>query len=164
MNAPDSLTSDQKVRPILFSAPMVRALLAGTKTQTRREVKRCGLWESTGGDGMRPMPEACPYGKAGDALWVRETWAQRGQMQAAIYKADEERSLGAYGAVRWTPSIHMPRWASRIMLYITGIRVEHLQSITLIDAKAEGVSYEKGYTDPRDAYRVLWESINGRGS
>lgn len=71
--------------------------------------------------------------------------------------------LGHFGD-KWKPSIHMPRWASRIQLEITNVGVEHLQRITYSDAVAEGVIYEKGYTDPRHAYKWLWESINGEGS
>lgn len=79
-------------RPILFSAPMICAILDGRKSQTRRVVTRCGLWESTGGEGLRPMPEACPYGKPGDRLWVKETWADVNYEGAPgiAYRADDD--------------------------------------------------------------------------
>jgi hypothetical protein len=149
-------------RPILFSGPMVRALLAGTKTQTRRIVKPQPEWIESSGRWRWPIPKskvvACdavvtasrewweylrpeqyPYGAPGDRLWVRETWAQRGEMRSAIYRADAALAIGAYGCVRWRPSIFMPRWASRITLDVTAIRVERLQAITPDDAKAEGI-------------------------
>ena len=181
-----------KERPILFSAPMVRAILSGRKTQTRREVKRCGLLESTGGQGMRPIPIACPHGRPGDRLWVRETWqyapvkycdcpqgseAQpcddwiegigcRSNRTEVIYREDEAT------AAKWRSPIHMPRWASRITLEITDIRVERVQDISEADAMAEGVEFGN-ITDPltgeidrdaTEAFEVLWESIHGSGS
>ena len=181
-----------KERPILFSASMVRAILSGRKTQTRREVKRCGLLESTGGQGMRPIPIACPHGRPGDRLWVRETWqyapvkycdcpqgseAQpcddwiegigcRSNRTEVIYREDEAT------AAKWRSPIHMPRWASRITLEITDIRVERVQDISEADAMAEGVEFGN-ITDPltgeidrdaTEAFEVLWESIHGSGS
>lgn len=200
-------------KPILFSAPMVRALLAGTKTQTRRIVKRqpgpsCLIEE--GFDGESPFvysalygdgpghevheartPCVCPYGQPGDQLWVRETFAivprtayraSEGVQQtlrpdddhdAAIYRKGWTRSNGGF---RWRPSIHMPRWASRITLEITAVRVERLQDISREDALAEGIVIQPdgGYgladtshyhaTDPRQSYFSLWETINGPGS
>lgn len=84
------------------------------------------------------------------------------------YQDNFEEGFNTYGlghfSGKWKPSIHMPRWASRIQLEITNVGVEHLQSITYSDAIAEGVIYEKGYTDPRHAYKFLWETINGEGS
>lgn len=175
-----------KERPILFSSSMVRAILDGSKTQTRRVVKqdREGLLD------CEPHPAwdafwqcvACPYGKPGDRLWVRETFAivprtayarSDGVQQtlrpdddhdAAIYRAGWDRSNGGF---RWRPSIHMPRWASRILLEIADVRVERLQDISEADAKAEGahnhkyngldLAYARAYSD-------LWESINGPDS
>jgi hypothetical protein len=204
-----------KERGILFSAPMVRALLAGTKTQTRRALKRqpwasCSIEE--GGDGESPFvysslhgagpgheveeertPCRCPYGVPGDRLWVRETWAFE---RNAIGSAREEEGPFVYRATdseqrrlcdRWRPSIHMPRWASRILLEIVSVRVERLQDIRAADARAEGlhrypydwrdsefplddVAYEPfegfgtRYSCASQAYCALWESINGAGS
>lgn len=150
-----------KERPLLFSAPMVRALLAGTKTQTRRIVKPQpptykprAAWFEPGVMGWAP-PEVpsqdwhrvrCPYGQPGDRLWVRETFAKiDGQTQPWIetdYRATYTHgdrlgdSLGI--KKRWTPAIHMPRAASRITLEVTGVRVERLQDISEADARAEG--------------------------
>jgi hypothetical protein len=213
-------------RPILFSGEMVRAILDGRKTQTRRVMKvqpwpnatvevgpyhphrmdRNGesqpgpatfgaIWDHqdivNGGDaGLR-----CPYGKPGDQLWVRETWkpvpisayrCSEGVQQtpnpqdtheAAVYKAGWDRSSGG---VSWRPSIYMPRWASRITLRITDIRVERLQDISEDDARAEGVTPA---TEPptaaalmtavgrgawfmphRGAFANIWNKINAPGA
>ena len=163
-------------RPILFSAPMVRAILAGTKTQTRRVVKpahkawmdqpvthQLGEWDK------RPLP----YGKPGDRLWVRETWQavsgndrarhimthprpDRGWLEYAATPRDDEP------AYKWRPSIHMPRWASRITLEVTGVRVERLQDISEADAISEGTPFPCGGWV--GGYQKLWESIHGPGS
>lgn len=237
-------------RPILFSAPMVRALLAGTKTQTRRAIKpqpfiddlsnfHWNGWnygQSVYGEPhvqalASPIPGsltkrvACPFGKPGDRLWVREAWrigawdhddgtfaidyraspeikrtpwvtnpndpegedfnnrwiSLCDQLEARGVKADAE---GRYRwepgecPLPWRPSIHMPRWASRITLEIADVRVQRLQDISGLDAIAEGLDHVndgaaafgvKGFArswsnDPRVAYRALWESINGAGS
>ena len=166
-------------RPILFSAPMVRAILAGTKTQTRR-VLRDGTWWNPkhGVIRMAPAglactgfaPVACPYGQPGDRLWVREAWAVPHRYDhlgpsnipvvgvRAHYAATEDR-----GGLRWRPSIHMCRWASRIALEIVSVRVERLQDISVEDCRAEGGAYTSPL-DVRAWYRALWESINGPGS
>lgn len=137
-----------KAKPILFSAPMVRAILDGRKTQTRRIIKpqpdwirpSCGgtdVWHGYCGSG----PEngvRCHYGTVGSELWVRETW-QHGPDDSVWYKATDEDIVGGCYKRMWKPSIHMPRVASRITLRITGIRVERVQDITEEDAKAEGV-------------------------
>lgn len=203
-------------RPILFSGPMVRALLAGTKTQTRRILK--------------PQPEQFPiddkgtlcevgvihvegdalprihHGRVitaqklkyavGDRLWVREAHAivprtaYRGsigvgtiaQMEhptdeysAALFREGFDRS----GRPLWRPSIHMPRWASRLTLTVTDVRVERLQDCSVADAIAEGIrgnefegwfDYRPGekprdfLVDPRQSYRTLWNNINGEGA
>lgn len=191
-------------RPILFSAPMVRALLAGTKTQTRRALNpRPQPWGQHGG---LQLPGYCAstdaafrhgapifksrFGKPGDRLWVRETFAKiDGQTQPWIetdYRATYTHgdrlgdSLGI--KKRWTPAIHMPRSASRITLEVTAVRVERLQEISEADAIAEGVNRFPGCRQDDDAaafnrigpvdndsfpiarYAVLWESINGPGS
>lgn len=180
-------------RPILFSAPMVRALLAGTKTQTRRVVKlprslAAGdlerawpdkLWGVTPGLHV-PMPDESsqrlrnPWGWPEQSkLWVRETWAQnRNQTsdtkedRSVVYRADGgERAMDNGIELRWRPSIHMPRWASRITLWITDVRVERLRDISQADAMAEGVSVDSPATfQAVAAYKDLWESINGPGS
>jgi hypothetical protein len=181
-------------RPILFSAPMVRALLTGTKTQTRRVVKvhivasmdpprgkaDVEAWYpfvELGDGSFVSVTTLCPYGQPGDRLWVRETFSRHVDESGfgsdkTIYRADGERD-----GMLWTPSIHMPRWASRITLEVTGVRVERLQDISEADAVAEGIVMEpEGYwgiegadedhlrSTPEIAYRNLWESINGPGS
>lgn len=148
-------------RPILFSAPMVRALLDGSKTQTRRVVK-CHV-EDYGI--IRHTDKACPYGQPDDRLWVRETWLQtnpftEGGLHTYGYRATD--AIEFPDAV-WKPSIHMPRVASRITLEINAVRLERLHDISEFDAQAEGV-----HTDPAspayDAYADLWVQINGPGS
>lgn len=157
-------------RPILFSAPMVRAILDGTKTQTRRVVKNKPY---TG------EPAKCPYGAAGDFLWIREKWQR---LRDAAGRQIVEYCAGPFlldveTHKRWHPSIHMPRWASRITLEVTGVRVERLQDISESDAIAEGIERNvfndewSGYGQfhgaaltPKGSYRALWESINGPGS
>ncbi|WP_312403895.1 hypothetical protein [Pseudomonas rhodesiae] len=153
-----------KERPILFSAPMVRAILEGRKTVTRREVKKQAALDCLAA-GFEPaflaLPgnaDLCPYGKPGDRLWVRETWycdhseVQKGPylQPADMQDLDQAREDGdlVYAAdglnpyeqdqPTWRPSIHMPRWASRILLEITDVRVERLQDITEDQVQAEG--------------------------
>lgn len=190
----DERQHEMKERPILFSAPMVRALINGTKTQTRRAVKltEAGHVKEPGGH-RRWHPAdpnaslACPYGQPGDRLWVRETWAKPFDVPDAklegrvTYRSDfrESHVLGmvrADGAmadrVKWKPSIYMPRWASRITLEVTGVRVERLQDISVTDAIAEAVNVHQDHHgkprtsiySPVQAYRDLWESINGPDS
>ena len=177
-----------KSRPILFSAPMVRALLAGTKTQTRRIVKPTkvpyGHWgvETRGArhelthwdnDTAETSLLTCPHGEPGDQLWVRETWAEGIHQMADVdhwaYAADHfgvQQRLGE----RWKPSIHMPRAASRITLEITEVRVERLGDISEADAWAEGIDQAEvlsmgcTYGASVAAYSALWERINGPGS
>lgn len=210
-----------KERPILFSAPMVRAVLYGTKTQTRRALRvqppgatrgfctyhhpdddRKGAhhWALDGGS-LLDFCLPCPYGQPGDRLWVRESWAEvprhepwtdedlpwRKDGRILVYAADPQWSgarqfLCADGVLRWAkperwrPSIHMPRWASRITLEVTGARVERLQDISEADAVAEGIVRQPDgghgladtthyhFSDPRQSYFSLWEQINGPGS
>lgn len=162
-----------KERPILFSAPMVRAILDGTKTQTRRVIKGLALnWIA---DGFCPEfiacaeNKLCPYGQPGDHLWVRETflgWYNTDDgsfSHAAAYRADGYK---LENGEKWRPSIHMPRAASRITLEITGVRVERLQDISPEDCLAEGIRGEhgNGRCDLTTAYADLWEQINGLGS
>lgn len=220
--------SQAKERPILFSAPMVRAILDDRKTVTRRPIKPSmrgfdvsfelhqqddGSWrpmhtfdESCMDDQGTEHPVVCPFGKPGDRLWVRETWycdhfevlrgpylkpADLDVFEARddgtlVYAAD---GLTPYEADQpvWKPSIHMPRWASRILLEITDVRVERLQDgegETGFESRyvAEGIhrihhgdgeyyyhpfKSEPGpgnWGDPFDAWRELWVSINGADS
>ena len=178
-----------KERPILFSAPMVRAILDGRKTVTRRPVKGAGLkWleDFTPEYVADPANSLCPYGKPGDRLWVRETCFINDYRQAGVpveeradvdlvYRADPLPDWeGEESLITWRPSIHMPRWASRILLEITDVRVERLQDISRADIRAEGLQCppELGGDDVspnyRDwypaAWRQLWESINGADS
>lgn len=159
-------------RPILFSAPMVRALLDGTKTQTRRVVKNPALlWLEQFEPKYVALPgnHLSPYGYAGDRLWVRETWgvlfddaADRDDPTwwAADYAPGELDQQAR--PRRWRPSIHMPRWRSRIDLDVTGVRIERLQDISYDDAVAEGIAHD--YPKAVAQYRDLWEDINGAGS
>ncbi|SET89517.1 hypothetical protein [Pseudomonas graminis] len=179
-----------KERPILFSAPMVRALLEGRKTVTRREVKKQAALDCLAA-GFEPaflaLPgnaDMCPYGQPGDRLWVRETWAQPANLDPGptVYRATYPDCLKGQGwenlppssAIRWKPSIHMFRRHSRILLEITDVRVERLQAITYEDAVAEGVHRDDACrmwtaTDeggachkyPVPAFRDLWSGING---
>ncbi len=164
-----------KERPILFSAPMVRAILAGTKTQTRRALKTQPVWDDPerpdrwtwrgrrgiaawGPKDHRPsicalhhglLPE-CPYGQVGDRLWLREAWGAefpeiryRADSTAKYLEPDDPHRadlMRLYDKQRgdWRSSIFMPRWASRITLDITSVRVERLQDISEADALAEG--------------------------
>lgn len=209
-------TTAVKERPIIMSGPMVRAILEGTKTQTRRAVtgdpfwrrdplpftNAAGWWGIEGEDSRK-----CPFGAPGDALWVKESayiappnfgppsdanaTDDKGRPRVVDYAASMDgesvRCAGEYG-VRKTPSIHMPRWASRITLEIIGVRVESVQAISEADAVAEGVqgwtagldgraydAAEKQWCqwskilDPaatvvtaRGAFAALWDLINGK--
>lgn len=207
-----------KERPILFSASMVNAILNGSKTVTRRTVKLpngCVFGNDYAGqiidtkhqnmlghDIEFPIDELhCPYGQVGDQLWVRETWAEVGTCDPGFitYKATYPKCLPMHMqnvpkdlhevGYKWKPSIHMPRWASRIQLEITGVRVERLNDISEEDAKAEGcitevvksdydgsmihvpkeIPDESGicmacWDNCKDWYADLWETINGAGS
>jgi hypothetical protein len=194
-------------RPILFSAPMVRAILSGEKTQTRRVVKRAsdhpdaeahmirgeahfgirgpGTFHFTHGEEGDLPAIRCPYGKPGDHLWVRETWGmnhyqfEHGPIpksrpadfdepdsQYLVFRATED-DAEVQNELRWWPSIHMPRWASRIALEITGVRVERLNECSEQDAQAEGAVYgygEGAKISQRRMYQLLWDTINGPGA
>ncbi|HIE9749308.1 TPA: morphogenetic protein [Klebsiella variicola subsp. variicola] len=189
-------------RGMIFNAEMVRAILDGRKTQTRRimapqpadDIERC----------IFPNPEAigwksslrhkhgsttahfCHYGKPGDRIWVRETF--QGPLfdydlmdsyckdptpfekpEFCVYKADGVPAPEFYDAddelhCCWRPSIHMPRWASRILLEITSVRVERLRSMSQDDARAEGVIAASGPMEAGLAFRELWDSIYGEES
>lgn len=221
-----------KERGMIFNADMVRAILDGRKTQTRRPIKnqplvRDGFWHMDGagwgnkfeyiqsGNGVRQslsLANHCPFGQPGDRLWVRETWADVNLegIPTVAYRADDDvyslmddkSFLDEDGAFNyddprvskydfaawysdlisgtegnWRPSIHMPRWASRITLEITGVRVERLNAISEMDAQAEGVEklrggfwrhYQPGWTQhqlsARGSFVTLWKSIYGEES
>jgi hypothetical protein len=144
-----------KERPILMSTPMVKAILAGIKTQTRRILKK------------ESELVKCRYGEIGDRLFVKETWTGD-EWCGFAYKADGTKLPIDCGEVvfrKWKPSIYMPKIASRILLEITGLRIERMNDITCNDAFAEGTpdirTPENGY-DMRDCFRILWDSINGK--
>lgn len=160
-----------KERPILFTAPMVRAILEGRQTQTRRIVKPQPEFRGPEFEDDPPtaafVNEAwqagfigieCPYGKPGDQLWCRETWAyidnsDFGEPSYCEYRADTgnpmpgnwpEEHRHDSGSLRWKPSIHMPRKYSRINLEITAVRVERLQDISEADVAVEGLVVQIG--------------------
>ena len=181
-----------KSRPILFSATMVRALLDGSKTQTRRIVKfnAAGRVGRLSHQWHREHPgaiEACPYGQPGDRLWVRETFAAwwvtaTGKRSHVMgFRADiNDENWDGFGCddpwwldAKWEPSIHMPRAFSRITLEIVSVRVERLQGISEADAQKEGCALECMTPTGDDSgsaiygpggFLALWESINGAGS
>lgn len=171
---------------------MVRAILDARKTQTRRIVNPNFVIQN-GWPFTHPNPSRlgkyvgslvrveCPYGQPGDRIWVKETFrlAHKTTTEAkVIYRCDDHEVWGA----PWKPSIFMPRWASRITLEITDVRVERVQSITPEDAEAEGLisdefpiggNYVKKYglegwqhqwfrQSPVDAYERLWDSLNAK--
>lgn len=166
-----------KEKPILFSAPMVRAILADRKTVTRRIVHPRMYIEVDPDEG--PIVEQwdpqfgkiateyarSPYGDEGDRLWVRETFAPDVpgcESQGGVsYRADHQdpRGDGPANPMKWKPSIFMRRRESRITLEVVSVRIERLHEITEQDAIAEGVS-ELGF--PRDTFAELWDVINGK--
>jgi hypothetical protein len=223
-------TAEQiRERPIIFNADMVRAILDGHKTQTRRLVKpqpnifgpsdaswfdaKSEFWRNS----SQYARDCCPFGSVGDRLWVREAFdivndpaayapgrkpprlpegcgeydagpykkrGPNGERWVVDYAADKNtRVMDIAGQRKWTPSIHMPRWASRITLEILSVRIERLQKITEADAKVEGVmglstelmqdaarrvasegsagapSYQVG---PIDYFRQLWDRLYGK--
>jgi len=220
-----------KERPILFNSEMVRAVLEGRKTQTRRVIKPqpfnrttcygvdCTEWLSKNGkviisslnhtfrDFEKAFPETVlgcnwngnRYGKAGDELWVREghsfhplggdpgspTYGKPGSGIGVYYKVEDKNGIAGMNCndfdwcdlktkrTNWRPSIHMPRWASRIQLRVKDVRVERVQDITNEDALDEGVKcecigsmqhptgdYEDILEEPKVAFERLWDSIN----
>lgn len=186
-----------KERPILFSSPMVRAILEGRKTQTRRVIAdQENDWASVHPDGSglgwiawAPKPETaaftvkaypgedgfkCPHGVPGDRLWVRETWLDISEHGFDAGGGEHFYNKVAYRASNdpvtngspWRPSIFMPRWASRITLEITGVRVQRVQEISEEDANAEGVvpavPTVKLLGEYRVAYKHLWDSLNAK--
>lgn len=192
---------DTRERPILFSGAMVRAILNGRKTQTRRVVderQRVGYpheeieraWAAgftTTGD--LSFNWTCPYGQPGDRLWVRETWALEtipSDGEQVVWQADRAAAWresvsdiyylsSDYQPDRWRPSIHMPRWASRLTLEVTEVRVQRLQEISEEDAQAEGIERSNDerwpwrnyypldgapFVRPTTSFMSLWDSIN----
>ncbi|HBO4112540.1 TPA: hypothetical protein L4T77_004262 [Pseudomonas aeruginosa] len=149
-------------RPILFNDQMVRAILEGRKTVTRRAVKDTGFYAIDaaihGNEVALREREAlatrCPFGQPGDRLWVRETWGLQvrsyggGAGEFIVYRATNPNAIycrsseGREYPVKWKPSIHMHRHSSRILLEITAVRVERLQDISEEQALAEGVRSE----------------------
>lgn len=165
-----------KERPILFSGPMVRAILEGRKTQTRRVLKGStefkGPYNPAYLEAHKNSPgwgSICPYGQPGDRLWLRETWAQPTTLDPGptFYRADYPSSAAGYenlppaSKIRWKPSIHMFRHQSRITLEVTEVRVQRLREISVNDAFAEGcgISTDK---DNLNDFQNLWDSINGK--
>ena len=175
------MTTDREImttkeRPILFSAPMVRSILDGSKTQTRRLVKRrhdteeiypvgfhdAMFWFADGD--VLEIP--CPYGVTGDRLWVRESIeSSDGHDSPIMYSADRiiDYSTNWCWKRLKLPSIHMPRGMSRITLEITEIRVQRLREISEDDAKAEGADIEEWQVITHvGAFHLLWDSINAK--
>lgn len=175
-----------KERPILFSAPMVRAILEGRKSVTRRALKVQPHIDASGNfcvgqynygqdlDGT-PMTRNfvrshCPYGQPGERLWVRETFNSSADCRPPvaepfIYAADLNSDGRTKWAAKWKPSIHMPRVASRILLEITAVRVERLQAISRADIRAEGLECPPELASDdvspnyRDWYPKAWREL-----
>lgn len=158
-----------KERPILFSAPMVRAILDGSKTQTRRVLKGTSLkWtENFSPEFIADKDNfLCPYGFEGDQIWVCEAFAPGGEyytgkVDGVIYRADFKDGGAVHNLKIWKPSIHMPRAASRIDLLIKSVRIERLQDISPEDAMAEGVEDCICTDGPLCNFIDLWQKING---
>ncbi|HHW2629093.1 TPA: hypothetical protein ACUUA8_002871 [Pseudomonas aeruginosa] len=176
-------------RPILFNDQMVRAILEGRKTATRRIAKPVkhpdlGNIYAPGALVLEREPQhvidrACPYGQPGDRLWVRETWGSQvrsyggGAGEFIVYRATNPDAIycrsseGREYPVKWKPSIHMRRHSSRILLEITAVRVERLQDISEEQARAEGYPAERecetggSGLDAWLWFRSLWGEING---
>ena len=173
-------------RGMIFNAEMVRAILNGSKTQTRRMVKPQYQHESQQlvkcEDGLfrwwikgAQMPHGGPinqkHGKVGDRIWVRETFAKglctKSTLAYLATHKPEDLEDGFWETIKWTPSIHMPRWASRILLEITSVRVERLQAITLGDICKEigcGLYDFRPATYGFQVWEDLWKSIYGEKS
>lgn len=194
-----------KERGMIFNGEMVRAILDGRKTQTRRPIK----WKQTRfteigereDGGYWPWSEdaehacdfwhPCPFGAVGDRIWVRETFCPVDDTQyggekwvdyratpkfEASHPAGWDSAPNDAEALKWRPSIHMPRWASRILLEITDVRVERLNAISEQDARAEGIidggclncgepepcGCANPEPDATDAFAYLWQSIYGQ--
>lgn len=194
------IATERKQRPIIFSGEMVRAILDGRKTQTRRAVKpqppseikkvriaRYGHYEITDSGSKRHIIKKSPF-RVGQNLWVRETWAKVFQTEPPYgeetpyiieYRSDTgnpypgewpEECKDDEHCGRWRPSIHMPRWASRLALEVTGVRVERINEISNANAIAEGClggpsvpGYsEQNHADPYEEFAALWDSLNAK--
>jgi len=193
-----------KERPIIFNDEMVRAILSGQKTQTRRTVANVRPdncltlrkpTKTKAGTHTHvidaPKHGLCPFGKVGDRLWVREAFAAGLCTKSTMaYRATHkpiDLDEGWDEVIKWRPSIHMPRWASRILLEITDARVESLKDISNEDAQAEGMTFtdygldrfgnqrpgwlwrksshhEECLGSAKWAFANLWESIYGEES
>ena len=166
------------LRPILFSEQMVRALLDGSKTQTRRVIKPQSLVQHYGGNART----RCPHGKPGDGLWVREAFRTSPEYDNLpprllpltahlLYEADDDQKKvnrafwGRYRSARF-----MPRWASRIALKLTDVRVERVQEISYEDVRTEGIKMPGDQLFPTQnteskltrEFQKLWDSLNGK--
>lgn len=152
-----------KERPILFSSPMMRAILDGRKTQTRRVVTNAKPYEPTdeGIDILWHTGQlACPYGAVGDRLWVRETW-QVDDYGMQHHRADRVRYRATDGEeLAWRPSIFMPRWASRITLEIVDVRVQRVKQIKDEEFVLEGFPYAP--ETHQEGFAYMWEKLNGK--
>ena len=173
------MKGEVKERGMIFNDEMVRAILGGNKTQTRRIVEEKFYGRAVAAE---LLAKHCPYGQPGDRIWVRETYRVHGKatdVATLVYRASVRNSWTEQThrvpvevcnkpvSEKWTPSIHMPRWASRILLEITDVRVERLHDMSEADAKAEGATpatYK--ITPPEAVYRVgfgdIWRSIYGQ--
>ncbi len=184
-------------RPILFNGEMVRAILDGRKTQTRRVIKPQPFWVASSGRWCWEIPKraqnpgcsttavtasrqwheylpdgCCPYGVPGDKLWVRETWKSTGLLANSTPRYTRACGRFAYRAdlaqrdrdlhIPWRASIHMPRWASRITLEVTDVRVERVQDITEDGAIREGCCDANHKDFHVGAFHDLWDSINAK--
>jgi len=166
-----------KERPILFSGPMIRAILRDRKTQTRRAVNPQPWQEPDGALGWRSKGDyiewnngrgdLSPYGVPGDRLWVRETWVPTSSEKSCVYRTDFTDRIGHFWPsiaadpkdVTWKPSIFMPRWASRITLEITEVRVQRVQEISPDDIVAEGIPK---HLNADTEYIRLWDFLNAK--
>lgn len=186
-NAKDGCVKMSRLHPIIFSGAMVRAILEGQKTQTRRIIKPqpehkkretmppnnglpAGAWNDWWWKGRwgEPRADEMPY-SIGDFLWVREAWAP--SPDGPIYKATEHehRITAPDDCSRWRSPIHMPRLASRLTLHVSDVRVQRVREITCADAIVEGIrpaanslTIDADTPDPRRAFTVLWDSINAK--
>lgn len=181
-----------KERPILFSGEMVSAIIAGYKTQTRRviDLAMANRFDEPRGDadvaagypyietdnGFVSATKLCPYGQSGDRLWVRETWGftaswptgfQNDHIKNGRYWIKDRMAYRAdspAGHWCWRPSIFMPRWANRLTLAVTEVRVERLQDISESDAMSEGVAAWHTPTGAvyKPEFKMLWDKINAK--
>ena len=156
-----------KERPIIFNAEMVRAILDGRKTQTRKIIKFPIGWDYDENEFRKGIVK-CPYGQPGDRLWVRETFRVRhfGSVKHCDYKSDGGPDKFS-GKLKWRHPAHMLRWASRITLEITDVRVERLQEISEEEAQKEGTilplqntSIAGAFKSHKRQFAVLWNSLN----